>query len=245
MKNNEKTVSEHDYAYFGSKCITGTGKVLCKLCDRKECNGCSYTWRGTAPACYDSCLPGEMLVAKDRYGDGTLCSSGTYNHMLCESCRIPVYDRSKCNAPGPWLGSAKLCAGECEVGQVLFDRNKVGDGGGDYWKTCYDSFGWKVRCQTCPLLASASAAQEVSAAAAPRCFKRKCSKPVRGSRFDDKPAFVVRGATTYAACCKVCRTSTGCVRFGISARSCAIYRTKPNKEAVRAAGHHAVYYRKA
>ncbi|EFN57290.1 hypothetical protein CHLNCDRAFT_143882 [Chlorella variabilis] len=44
MKNNEKTVSEHDYAYFGSKCITGTGKVLCKLCDRKECNGCSYTW---------------------------------------------------------------------------------------------------------------------------------------------------------------------------------------------------------
>ena len=213
------------------------------------------------------------------------------------------------------------------MGQVLFDRNKVGDGGGDYWKTCYDSFGWKVRCcgllwvapcsaadqcvatrwfscahvcvrcvqglastrisqapgcspgvcrcQTCPLLASASAAQEVSAAAgeagwlqeprpprllyaqlpiphvpfslpyrcpaAPRCFKRKCSKPVRGSRFDDKPAFVVRGATTYAACCKVCRTSTGCVRFGISARSCAIYRTKPNKEAVRAAGHHAVY----
>ena len=32
------------YAWYGHECWTGSGKVLCKLCGRKECNGCQYSW---------------------------------------------------------------------------------------------------------------------------------------------------------------------------------------------------------
>lgn len=70
---------------------------------------------------------------------------------------------------------------------------------------------------------------------------RACTKPRRSARFADEPSRLVRRATTYAACCKACRTSTGCVRFSVSARGCAIYRTKPRKQTVRAAGHIAGY----
>lgn len=96
---------------------------------------------------------------------------------------------------------------------------------------------------TCLRLTAASAAftlpvpHTLPAARRPTCFKRKCTKPKRKARFTDRPAYRVAGVTTYAGCCKRCRIATGCVRFQISAKGCAIYRTEPRRKAVRAAGY--------
>lgn len=37
------TTTQQPYPYFGEQCSSGS-KVLCKLCGRKECNGCTYSW---------------------------------------------------------------------------------------------------------------------------------------------------------------------------------------------------------
>ncbi|EFN58133.1 hypothetical protein CHLNCDRAFT_141880 [Chlorella variabilis] len=78
--------SDSPYVWYGDECCVGSGKVLCKLCGRKECNGCQYSWRGTAPSCYDTCDKGETVVATDDFGDGHKCSIDGYGYkFLCES----------------------------------------------------------------------------------------------------------------------------------------------------------------
>lgn len=182
------------------------------------------------------------MVATDTYGDGKACSVDGYGYkFLCEKCASPIYDIRGCNTPSYWQGDAWMCEGECDVGQYVYDRDKRGDGA-----KCWDAYGWKVRCQTCPLLAESRAADAslpfVASAARGKCHKRKCGAPRRGARFTDKPALRVPGVTTYAGCCKQCRITTGCLRFHVGPSGCAIYRTRAQARTVRAKRFTAAYH---
>lgn len=240
---NDQPQDDPAYPWYGTECSSGT-KVLCKLCGRKECNGCTYTWRGTAPRCYDTCDAGETVVATDRYGGGALCIGGYGHKFLCEKCASPIYDTydpRQCSPPSDWQGTAWMCQGECKVGQYVYARDKRGDGA-----KCSHIYGWKVRCQTCPLLSTSitlDASQPVAAAAAGgKCYKRKCGAARRCARFTDKPALRVPGVTTYGGCCKQCRTVTGCLRFHVGPSGCAIYRTRPQAPTVRSKRFTAAYH---
>ncbi|KAI7844026.1 hypothetical protein COHA_002366 [Chlorella ohadii] len=204
---------------FGTSCFSGTGKVLCALGGRPESARCSYTWRGTAPDCRDACEPGETLVAKDWYGDGTRCLSGTYNKMLCERCQEEILNLQDCTTP-TWFGTAPLCAGECNVGDRVMARAQSQsevpsdqDPGG-FGKTCSRLAGWKVRCHLCSVrgqLGSGLGGQ------------RACTPPKTGHVWPGSPVASFAGIKSYAACCQECRDAPECRRFHVGAPGCFLF----------------------
>ena len=153
------------------------------------------------------------------------------NSVWCQTCPLARSALPK-TAVRASVAGASIAAGEHNRAVPA-----LGWGAGNF---CW----WVLRNCTLELLRPATPLLHSPSAPKKRtCFKRKCGKPVRGARFVDKPALRVKGATTYAACCKLCRTMSGCLRFTLSARGCALYRTKPRLKAVRAPGH-IVGYRK-
>ncbi|PRW60217.1 expressed protein isoform B [Chlorella sorokiniana] len=205
---------------FGKSCASGSpGKMLCALGGRPAAAHCSYTWRGTAPDCRDACEPGETLVAKDWYGDGKRCLSGTYNKMLCERCQEEILDLRYCTSP-MWFGTAPLCAGECNVGDRVMARAQRKEDvpsdqdPGGFGKPCNSRAGWKLRCHQCSvkgLMGSGLRGQ-------PACT---ASKP--GYVWPGSPVAALSGVKTYEACCRECHDAPECRRFHVGPAGCFLF----------------------
>jgi hypothetical protein len=86
------------------------------------------TWRGTAPFCDGSCLPGETQIATSSCGDGACCWTG--NKVLCRNAQptcAALQTRTACygvvlvcdnghyvggNDPS-WVSCSKYACGVC------------------------------------------------------------------------------------------------------------------------------------
>ncbi|EFN58932.1 hypothetical protein CHLNCDRAFT_50475 [Chlorella variabilis] len=226
-------------------------QVTCYRCGLEDC---AMLWFDNEAQCAGTCPSGWTPVTVPmRSGPmipqgqgnpvlndphfGSPCSGGP-GKVLCSLCgRIECADCRYAwrGAPGP----SGVCAdSECRPEERLVGTDLYAGG-----EPCLT--GKKSLCEKCALPIASSQGASATAARRPTCFKRKCTKPKRKARFTDRPAYRVAGVTTYAGCCKRCRIATGCVRFQISAKGCAIYRTEPRRKAVRAAGYVVGYNRKA
>ncbi|KAI7843500.1 hypothetical protein COHA_002743 [Chlorella ohadii] len=208
------------YTAFGLDCNGVGGKVLCALGGRPESAGCRYTWRGTAPDCRDACEAGETLIAKDWYGDGKRCGSGTYNKMLCERCQQEILNLNDCTTP-TWFGTAPFCAGECNVGDRVMARAQSSsnvpsdqDPGG-FGKTCASISGWKVRCQLCSVRGLLGSG--------PSKGRPTCTAPKAGHVWPGSPVASFPAVKTYAACCQECRDAAECRLFHVGPTGCFLF----------------------
>ncbi|KAI7840889.1 hypothetical protein COHA_005418 [Chlorella ohadii] len=173
----------------------------------------------TTPDCRDACEPGETLVAKDWYGDGARCMSGTYNKMLCERCQEEILNLQDCTTP-TWFGTAPLCAGECNVGDRVMARAQSAsqvpsdqDPGG-FGKTCSSHSGWKVRCHLCSVRGQLGSG---------RGGQPKCTAPKAGFMWPGSPVASFGGIKSYAACCQECRDAPECRRFHVGPAGCFLF----------------------
>ncbi|PRW50768.1 serpin B isoform B [Chlorella sorokiniana] len=212
---------------FGKTCSTAPcyGKVLCALGGRPASAQCTYTWRGTAPDCLDSCEPGETLLAKDTYGDSNNgCVSGTHNKMFCERCQTELYNLNDCTAP-TWYGTAPTCQGECNVGdRVMARATKESDvpadqDPGGFGKKCLND-GWKVRCHQCKLRNLLGGGPRI-----PPYSNTTCSKPKAGIMWRGTPYITLPDVKSYDRCCRECYDLPECRRFHVGPTGCFLFPT--------------------
>ena len=74
-------------------------ELCCPLAAMPDRNKC--TWRGSAPSCNGHCHDGEVMLEKNRWGDGKYCEDG--NKAYC--CEIPGAKDNKCR----WAGMGGNC----------------------------------------------------------------------------------------------------------------------------------------
>jgi len=110
--------------YFGSdgQCtVSAKTKRLCQLKNRPLCNGCSYRWSGTAPACSGECNPGETYLFSDDWGER--CSGMDGNHRQRQQRQGQRQSQwPQCRAHGqhaPPLSPLPASSAVCEPNSLL------------------------------------------------------------------------------------------------------------------------------
>lgn len=135
-------------------------------------------------------------------------------------------------APHRRAGEAPSCQSTCEPGETLLAK----DGSGDGARCAGD--GAKQLCERCQQPAVFDGA---SVRSPKRCLQRQCGEAKPLTRFTDQPAFVAAAVRTMEGCCALCRAASGCLRFDVGPRGCAIYRTRRSSATVRSRGYTAAY----
>ncbi|WP_157201212.1 hypothetical protein [Massilia sp. Root351] len=105
-----------------SSCLPFTAALLMSLASICHAD----TWRGTAPFCDGSCLPGEQKVGESDYGDGGYCVTG--KKALCRNANpacpvtstktecygvVKICENGSADQTGFWRGCTTYACGVC------------------------------------------------------------------------------------------------------------------------------------